>query len=203
MEQDRVDGSPRGRALLAPEGRVRPIVRVPDPLLRRVARPCSPRDPDVLEVAADLAQTLGAHPTCRGLSAPQIGRLLRIVAVNVTGDARAEVSHGPLVLVNPELVVTTGTRVGREGCLSIPSVVANVRRASRILVVAWSVEAVPITLETSGFEARVVQHELDHLDGVLILDRIRSLSDLSPRHCQPGPTSTAPTFPGPPHRTSG
>ena len=180
-ERDRVDGSAWGQLFDVAGGQVRPIVRMPDPLLRRVARPCSPFDPDVLQVASDLVRTMREHTGCRGLSAPQVGELMRIVVVDVTGDARAAASHGLLVLVNPELVVATGTRVGREGCVSIPDLVANVRRANRILVVASSVEGDRISLESSGFEARVLQHELDHLDGVLILDRVRSLSDLSPR----------------------
>jgi peptide deformylase len=193
MERNGPVGSSRGESDFPFEGQVRPIVRMPEPLLRRVARPCSPIDPDVLQVAADLLRTMQAHPGCRGLSAPQIGRLMRIVAVDVAGDPSTGSRGGPLVLVNPQLVVASGIWTECEGCVSIPNVVANVRRANRVLVVASSFEGGTVSLETSGLGARVLLHELDHLDGVVILDRLRSLSDLSPAPgCPSSSDSTAP-----------
>lgn len=181
MESDGMGSGSAKQADGLAGGLVRPIVRVPDPLLRRVARRCSPTDPRVLAVAADLRRTIQVHPGCWGLSAPQIGWLIRVIAVDVTDDRRVGVCHGPLVLVNPELVVAMGRRTGREGCLSIPNVVANVVRANRILVAASVPGGGSITLETSGFEARVLLHEMDHLDGMLILDRAQTLADLWPR----------------------
>jgi peptide deformylase len=174
------------------EGRVRPIVRMPEPLLRRVARACPPGDADVVQVAADLLRTMQANPCCRGLSAPQIGRLLRIVAVEMAAGLAGGPGEGPLVLVNPQLVFATDVRTGREGCASIPNVVANVRRASRVLVVASSLQGGTVSVRASGLGARVLLHELDHLDGVVILDRLRSLSDLSPAPPCPSVSDPAP-----------
>jgi peptide deformylase len=164
-------------------GRVRPIIRMPDPLLRRAARACVPGDPSVAAVARDLVRTMAVHPGCRALSAPQIGRLLRIVALDVRAPARTVAAGGPggpLLLVNPQLVVASGVRTLPERCLSVPHVVANVRRADDILVVAFSPEGGTTTLELRGAEAALLLHQLDHLDGVLTLDRLESLSDLSP-----------------------
>jgi peptide deformylase len=123
---------------------------------------------------------MAAHPGCRGLSAPQIGHLLRIIAVDIAGPAGDGSGHGPLVLVNPQLVMATGNQTGPERCLSVPNVVASVRRADRVVVVAFGAGGETMTLERRGAEAAVLQHELDHLDGLLTLDRLRSLSDLSP-----------------------
>ena len=178
-------------------GRVRPIIRMPDPLLRRAARGCAPGDPGVAEAARDLVRTMALHPACRALSAPQIGRLLRIVAVDLsplarlTGPQRPEGPEGapaPVVLVNPQLVVASGLRTEPERCLSIPNVVATVRRADDILVIGFSPEGGTATLELQGTDAALLLHELDHLDGVLMLDRLESLSDLSPlaAHQPPG-----------------
>ena len=180
IERESLVGSPRSVGDCVTGGRVRPIVRMPDPLLRRAARTCAPGDPRVAEVVADLVQTMAAHAGCRGLSAPQIGHLLRIVAVDVAGPAGDGTRPGPLVLVNPQLVMATGTQTAHEKCLSVPNAVASVRRADRILVVAFSAGGETMTLERAGAEAAVLQHELDHLDGLLTLDRLQSLSDLSP-----------------------
>jgi peptide deformylase len=86
------------------------------------------------------------------------------------------VSHGLLVLVNPRVVARSGAEVGREGCLSIPDLTANVRRATRIVVEARVPEGRERRIETEGFEARCLLHEIDHLDGILFLDRVDSLA---------------------------
>jgi peptide deformylase len=140
---------------------------------------------------------MAAHAGCRGLSAPQIGHLLRIVAVDVAGPAPDGSRTGPLVLVNPQLVTATGLETGLEVCLSVPNAVASVRRADAILIVALGAEGGTMTLEGSGAEAAVLLHELDHLDGLLMLDRLRSLSDLSPPPAWPpnSPGDASPRFP--------
>jgi peptide deformylase len=108
---------------------------------------------------------------CVGLAATQLGEMLRIVVVDVTGHRKAASSNGRLLLVNPRIVAAEGAEVGREGCLSIPDLTANVRRATRI-----EVEAGDRRIVSEGFEARCVQHEIDHLDGLLFLDRVDSLT---------------------------
>jgi peptide deformylase len=122
----------------------------------------------------DLIDTMRSFPGCVGIAAPQIGRLVRVAVVDCTGHPRAEDPNGLLVLVNPRIVRSDGSELGREGCLSIPDLTATVRRATSIRVEAGEVAA-----DSVGFEARCIQHELDHLDGTLFLDRVESLaSDL-------------------------
>jgi len=122
-------------------------------------------------VARDLEDTMDAFGHCVGLAATQLGEMLRIVVVDVGGHRKAASSNGRLMLVNPRIVAAEGAEVGREGCLSIPDLIANVRRATRI-----EVEAGDRRMVSEGFEARCLQHEIDHLDGLLFLDRVDSLT---------------------------
>jgi peptide deformylase len=170
-----------GQTQAAGNGAARAIVVMPDPLLTRIARPCSWLDDRTLAVASDLVATMRSHAGCVGLAAPQIGELLRVIVVDVTAHPRAVMAHGELILLNPEVVMSTGTQMGREGCLSLPGLTANVRRAARVVITGLSTEGEEILLDTQGFEARVLQHELDHLDGILIHDRVETFADLFPR----------------------
>jgi peptide deformylase len=149
---------------------VQPIRLYPDPALKQVAAPAQAAEIDA--VAGDLIDTMRSRERCVGLAAPQIGALVRITVVDVSGHPKAETSNGLLVLANPRITVAEGSEVAREGCLSLPDVTANVRRATRIVV-----EHTDGCVECLGFEARAVQHELDHLDGVLFLDRVDSLAE--------------------------
>lgn len=117
-----------------------------------------------------------AHPRCVGLAAPQIGEPVRVAVVDVRGHKLADTANGLLVLIDPVTEAAAGRHVAREGCLSLPAITADVRRATRIVV---RTAAGPIW--AAGFEARAIQHELDHLDGVLILDRVDSVHALFPR----------------------
>jgi peptide deformylase len=141
-----------------------------------VARPL---DED-LEVAArvtgDLLDTMRGHPGCVGLAAPQIDELVRLVVVDVSEHPKAKRSNGELVLVDPVVVGSSGAKVAREGCLSIPHLTANVRRATEIAVEARTLAGDAVALESEGFEARCLLHEIDHLDGILFLDRVDSLA---------------------------
>jgi peptide deformylase len=154
---------------------VRPILRYPHPSLKAVAGELEP-GAEAKRVAADLVDTMRSFGHCVGLAAPQIDELVRLVAVDVTGHPKATTSHGLLVLVNPKVVRTSGSEVAREGCLSIPDLTANVRRATRIEVEATGPGGEAVALETEGFEARCLLHEIDHLDGILFLDRVDSLT---------------------------
>jgi peptide deformylase len=150
-------------------------------MLKSVAAPCPGTGLAVGEVALDLLETMRAYPRCVGLSAPQIGISLRVIAVDVTDHPKATVCHGPLIIVNPEITASEGSELGREGCLSLPSITADVRRAVRIYVKGLTVDGEEVGAETSGFEARAIQHEIDHLDGILILDRVASPAEIFPR----------------------
>jgi peptide deformylase len=146
---------------------VREVLLHPHPLLTRKAPPARPGEVD--GVIEDLIDTMRAFGHCVGVAAPQIGELVRVVVVDCTGHRKAPDSQGLLVLVNPVIVAAEGSEVGREGCLSIPELTANVRRATRV-----TVEAEGLRVDAAGFEARALQHEIDHLDGLLFLDRVES-----------------------------
>ena len=149
---------------------VREVLRYPDPALKEV---CAPAQGDHVDaVAADLLDTMRSFERCVGIAAPQIGELTRMAVVDVRGHPKAKSDNGLLVLVNPRVVESEGSEVAREGCLSLPDLTANVRRATRI-----AVEHAAGQVECEGFEARCVLHEIDHLDGILFLDRVESLVD--------------------------
>ncbi|GAC1364924.1 MAG: peptide deformylase [Actinomycetota bacterium] len=160
---------------------VRPVLIYPDDRLKTVAPACLEVDEAVRAVAVDLLDTMRSYPRCVGLAAPQIGMSLRLLAVDVTGHPKASVCHGPLVIVNPQIVATEGSEIGREGCLSLPSITADVRRALRVFLKGLTLMGEEVGAETSGFEARAIQHEIDHLDGILILDRVASPAEIFPR----------------------
>jgi peptide deformylase len=154
----------------------REVLVHPDPRLKQVARRLEPGERDLAErLAADLVDTMRAGPRCVGVAAPQVGELVRMVAVDCSGHPKAGDHHGLLVLVNPAVVQAEGSEIGREGCLSIPEITANVRRATAVVVEATDAAGAPLRIASTGFEARALQHEIDHLDGVLILDRVASL----------------------------
>jgi peptide deformylase len=145
---------------------VREVLLHPHPALTSRASPAA----DAGAVVEDLLDTMKSFGHCVGIAAPQIGELVRVAVVDVSGHPKAPESHGLLVLVNPVIVASEGSEVGREGCLSIPELTANVRRATAI-----TVEAEGLRVDAAGFEARAIQHEIDHLDGLLFLDRVESL----------------------------
>lgn len=154
---------------------VREVLRYPHPALKRTSVALSP-GAEVHRVAGDLLDTMHSHPGCVGLAAPQLGEEVRLVAVDVSEHPKAETSNGLLVLLNPVILEAEGAEVAREGCLSIPDLTANVRRATRITVQALAPDGSGVELSSLGFEARCLQHELDHLDGILFLDRVDSIA---------------------------
>jgi peptide deformylase len=144
---------------------IRPVRLYPDPVLMRPCAAVAPADAERL--VRDLVDTMRSLPGCVGLAAPQIGETARVAVVDCTGHRASAAGNGLLVLVDPHIVEGAGREMGREGCQSIPWYTVDVKRFRRVVVetepgrVAWC----------SGIEARAVQHELDHLVGVLILDR--------------------------------
>ncbi len=156
---------------------VRAVLRYPHPALKQAARELgSDERVEAARVGGDLVDTIRSHPGCVGLAAPQLDEPVRIVAVDVTGHPKATTSHGLLVLVNPIIVEEQGGELAREGCLSVPHLTANVRRATTIRLSARDPVGEEVTVETEGFEARCLLHEVDHLDGILFLDRVDSLA---------------------------
>ena len=154
---------------------VLPIRTFPDSLLKTPSRPVERITPAVRQLLDDLIETMRHHPRCVGLAAPQVGSSLAVAVVDVTGYPKATHSSGLLVLVNPQVVAQGGGVIQREGCLSIPDLTGNVRRALRVQVKALDASGNAWLRWFEGFEAIAIQHELDHLSGTLFLDRITNV----------------------------
>lgn len=158
---------------------VRPVLQLPAPILKeRAAAVEDPTDPEVRALAADLVDTMRASPACVGLAANQIGVGVRAFVVDVTGHRKARTCHGTFVLVNPELVEAGVPELAREGCMSVPDLTGDVARATFLTVRGFTPDGDERVIETDAFEARAVLHELDHLDGVVFLDRVASPSSV-------------------------
>ncbi len=156
---------------------VREVLRYPHPALKQPARELGDDDRAEIErVARDLLDTMRSHTRCVGVAAPQLGEPVRMVVVDVTDHPKAISRNGLLLLVNPRVVRQEGAKVGREGCLSIPDLTANVRRARSITVEATDSSGRQLSIDADAFEARCLLHEIDHLDGVLFLDRVASIA---------------------------
>ena len=160
-----------------------PILTLPDARLKQVSLPILDFDEALRGFIADLEETRRAGPAAVGIAAPQVGRHQRIVIVDCSGRPKVN-GHGHLVLVNPEIVHWEGFEIGREGCLSVPDFTGNVIRATRLELKAQDPAGAPLMFAMEGFEARAIQHELDHLDGLLFIDRVVSRrTDLFNRKC--------------------
>ena len=151
---------------------IRPVVGLPNAVLGVRTPPVERFDDALALLVTDLLDTMRASPGCVGLAAPQIGVSVRVAVIDLRGHKKAPVNHGELVLVNPVIEAHGDTDVAREGCMSVPDLTGDVVRAST-LTLSWN-DATGATFrdEFAGFEARAVQHELDHLDGLLFLDRV-------------------------------
>lgn len=149
------------------------LLQYPDPRLKQVSTPVQDFTRDLRDFIQDLQATMRAGPGGVGIAAPQVGRFERIVLVDVSGKPKIQ-HHGPLVLINPEIHAWEGMVMGREGCMSVPDYTGNVIRAEQIQLKAWDEHGQVHEYAMQGFEARAVQHEIDHLDGLLFLDRLVS-----------------------------
>jgi peptide deformylase len=136
-----------------------------DPILRRRAAPVETVTPDIRRIVADMIDTMYDEIGI-GLAAPQVGTALRLIVIgdDETREARA--------LVNPVIGEAGGEATAEEGCLSIPGIFAPVSRAAWVTVEARDLDGQPLTIKGQGLLARVLQHEIDHLDGVLFIDRL-------------------------------
>ena len=162
---------------------VKPVLLVPDARLKTPCAEVTDFGLPLQTLLADLSDTIAANVGCVGAAACQIGELWRVAIVDTSGHRKfgAE-SSGRMVLVNPRILEKHGERMGREGCLSLPDFTANVRRAEDIVVEFQDEAGAPQRREASGFEAVAIQHEVDHCDGILFLDRVSNLNtDVFPR----------------------
>lgn len=152
-----------------------PILQYPDERLKQVSAPVIAINESITRLIDDLLETLYDSPGCVGIAAPQVGALQRIVIIDASRNAKAGDNHGRMILLNPEILSSEGEVMAREGCLSLPHLTANVKRAQHIKVKAQNEKGEWWEFDSSNFEARVVLHEMDHLDGLLFLDRVASL----------------------------
>ncbi|GII93242.1 peptide deformylase [Sinosporangium siamense] len=162
------------------QGIARRVLTVPHPLLTERARPADPGDPRTAVAVADLLATLRRLMPYTGLSAPQIGMPLRIIAFDVSRHPHARSCAGEVVLLNPRLVAASRWEPGREGCVSVPGFAGGTVRAARISVRGDLPGGASVTVHADTVEARCVQHQLDHLDGTLFLDRISEAGAFHP-----------------------
>lgn len=135
-----------------------------DPVLRQVATPVREITAEIKRIIADMTETMW-HQVGIGLAAPQVGLPHRILVMD---DGKG----GAQALINPEIETRTGTIREEEGCLSLPGVFGVVERSKTITVTAMDADGKPVSLDATGLKARIVQHEMDHLDGILFIDRL-------------------------------
>jgi peptide deformylase len=148
---------------------LRPILRFPDPRLRTVAKPVTSFGPEFQALVDDMFQTMYAEPGI-GLAATQVDVHLRLLVLDVSDD-----QSGQRVLANPEIAAADGLQLHKEGCLSVPGVFAEVKRAARITVRALDRQGQPYEFQAEGLEAVCIQHELDHLEGKVFVDYLTPL----------------------------
>lgn len=137
-----------------------------NPILRQKAESVKQITAEIKQLALDIKETLEAHLNGAGLAAPQVGQLLRIIAVKPYPEQKT------LILINPEIKKKSWSKETMvEGCLSLPETALPIKRAKKITVEALDIDSQPIKIEAKDFLARIIQHEIDHLQGILIVDK--------------------------------
>ncbi|HOW86190.1 MAG TPA: peptide deformylase [Candidatus Aminicenantes bacterium] len=150
---------------------IRDIVLIGDPVLTRTSEPVAGITEDIVRLARDMVETLHAAPGV-GLAAPQVGVNKRLIVVDVSVGEDPDALH---ILVNPEIVTREGEAVCEEGCLSVPDIKEKVVRPYRVVVRGLGLEGRPVEVEAEDLAARAFCHEIDHLDGILFVDRLSAL----------------------------
>ena len=151
---------------------LRPILRLGDSILSEPARPVDAITPEIDTLIDDMIETMYAAPGI-GLAAPQVGSPLRIFVLDLSVGRDPAALH---VMINPEFVERDGMQLEEEGCLSLPGFTATVARPKRVVVKGLNRQGDEQTLEGTGLMARALQHEVDHLNGCLFVDRLRGIS---------------------------
>ena len=165
-----------------PAGQVLPVLVTPHHILSTRCAEVDPADPAVIQLAADLLATQRVSPGCVGLAANQVGVSWRVFSLDVSNHPKARTHHGEFVVVNPEIVEATRNEKGREGCMSVPDFTGDVKRATRLTLRALlPVTGIEVRIETDAFEARAIQHEVDHLDGFVFIDKVAGAHAIYPR----------------------
>jgi len=165
----------------------RPIVRYPDPVLRAKCHPVTTVTPEIRALADDMLETM-REANGIGLAAPQIAVDVQLAVIDVShnpdsislfkidGEKAAVLKHMPIVFLNPQLELGSAKDIGEEGCLSFPRLRGDIRRSSTIKVTYQDLDGKTTTIETDGLLARAFQHEIDHLNGILFIDRLNAVA---------------------------
>jgi len=165
-----------------PVGRVLPVLTAPAAVLSGVCPEVDPADPQVVQLAMDLVATMRVSPGCVGLAANQVGVSARVFSLDVSNHPKTRTCHGLVVLCNPHIISSSRNEKAREGCMSVPDWTGDVKRATRLEISGQLPgTGTYVTLTTDAFEARAIQHEMDHLNGLLFLDRVVSAHAIHPR----------------------
>ncbi|MFZ2948061.1 MAG: peptide deformylase [Desulfuromonadaceae bacterium] len=155
---------------------VQPILRYPHPVLKKLCHRVERIDPSIHDLIQDLVDTMREGPGSVGVAASQIGVTLRVCVVDVSKNRHGkENNHGLLMMINPEITDRSGSATMREGCMSVPDYTGDVDRATEITLQFTLPDGTLQVIAASGFEAVAIQHEMDHLDGILFLDRVASI----------------------------
>ena len=151
------------------------ILTIPNPILKKICAPVEVISDNVKQLISDMKDTMNISRHCVGIAAPQVGVLSRIILVDVSLNPKPHKNNGLLIMINPKIIYSSGKLNSREGCLSVPNFTGNVTRKAKIEVQYLDINWSKQLLKTSGFESIVLQHEIDHLDGFVFLDKVTSL----------------------------
>ena len=150
---------------------VLPIRTLPDPVLRQKAKRVRTIDGSIKKLIADMRETLHADPGRVGLAAPQVGVSLRVTVIGIPDEE-------DIILINPEIVRRKGTRLVSEGCLSVPGYVGQISRAEAVTAKGRDLSGKEIRIKAEGLLAQALEHEIDHLNGVVYVDHLESMDEL-------------------------
>jgi len=153
---------------------VREVLIYPNQLLKRESTGITEITPEIESLIQDLIDTMLGSGHSTGIAAPQIGSAVRLVVADASLGRKPSLNHGRLILLNPEIIRYEGAVTSREGCMSVPEYVGSVSRAQKISVQYHDEKFKCRVIETEGFESILLQHEIDHLDGILFIDRVIS-----------------------------
>ena len=152
---------------------LREVLQFPDPRLKRISEPIDRVTDALRELASDMCEVMYDEPGI-GLAAPQVGEAVRMIVVD-TEWTEEGTERNPLIVINPELSSPEDKIVWNEGCLSVPDFQADVERSERVHLSAHDLDGRPVEIDAEGIQAVCFQHEIDHLDGILFIDRISRL----------------------------
>ncbi len=155
---------------------VLPALKFPHPVLLSPAKPVIQVDDEIRLLVDNMIETMYANPRCIGVAANQVGYSVRVFVMDVARKVGPKKNHGLVALINPVIIYKEGEKVGREGCLSLPEYLGNVKRARRVIVRGLDRDGKELEIVAKELEARAIQHEVDHLDGMLFIHRISSIS---------------------------